>query len=435
MVRSLSILKFALFLAGLGFSILFFVTLKLHFDNTQMLDRAFKLLDTGVWVHHGNAATGMGFVPGTFLTFVTAMPMVIYDSPYSAMAVIALFHIASLLFILSATRPFDRSLVSLLLLLYWLNPWRVEQSELYNPGYLFFFAGAHLLSSMRMRVKSFGWTLFHVLTLGFCAQVHFSAIILIFLSALLLYRREIEVHWGAFALGSALIIGSLIPFFIELAQAPTSATGVSGHIFWGKNLILVFPVLKAIVYWVRYGSTDFARHIFTELDFSWIRSDALRAWIEYPFTAIKLALAAVTFFFSAHVNFKVLRKEIPRLERRRPPPSQEVPNAEAAFDRYFALLFVAMALAAALSPVEFNHWHLVICFPAVSILIAREFDRFLSRLDGLRARVLVGFMTLCFSAHNLFAAFGSRSHSLGVSYGHQVDAHYGRTSGSWRKFN
>lgn len=419
----------SLFLVGLFFSALFMVTLKIHYDNTQILTKAYKLLDEGVWTHHGNAATAVGFVPGTFLTFITAGPMMIYDSPYAAMAVIVLFHVVSLFFLLKTANSVGRDLTLLLLLVYWLNPWRVEQSELYNPAYLFFFAGAHLWSSMKMRRAHFGWTLFHTVVLGLCAQLHFSALILIFLTAALVYRREIQIHWGAFALGSSLILLSLIPFAREaMASSPERGLTPSGGVFWGKNLLLVFPVLKSVLYWVRYGSTDFGRHIFSELEFSWIRNEGLRSMVETSFTVVRLAFAGATLVLSAVLNYRFFKRWLPRLSWRRPESPPVETTARHRFERYFVLLFLSMVAAAALSPVEFNHWHLIICFPAVALFIALNLQIRSRRLPPRAVDAALAAVFVYFAAHDTFAAFGSRSHSLSANYERDAKIYYDRPS-------
>ncbi len=249
-----------LFVIGVLLSVLMFKTLVFHSDNIQIMDKATRLIQTGQWTHYGNLATKVGSIPGSFLTAVTAWPMILYYSPYSAMAVILLFHLLSLYFLkkiadeilLSSTQIQKKDLGLLFLLLtifYWLNPWRVEQSELYNPGYLFLFSALHLWTSQKMQKKSFWLTLVHVLTIGFFFQVHFSFLILAFVSLILFITGQLKVSWKGFFLGVALVGLSLLPYILERFFAPEliekQIDFTKSDAFFGRNAVLVYPVLKA----------------------------------------------------------------------------------------------------------------------------------------------------------------------------------------------
>ena len=88
--------------------------------------------------------------------------MMVYFSAWSACFSVLLFHLISYYFLRKSliliyeNKATQISLALILLaLIYWLNPWRVEQVELYNPGFVFLFAGVHLWTSLKMSEKKF----------------------------------------------------------------------------------------------------------------------------------------------------------------------------------------------------------------------------------------------------------------------------------------
>jgi len=428
-----------LFIGGILISVLMFKTLVFHSDNIQIMDKAVRLIQTGQWTHFGNLATKVGSIPGSFLTAITAGPMLIYYSPYAAMAVILLFHILSFYFLKKTTEDIFQShavkenaelsfLYLLLAIFYWLNPWRVEQSELYNPGYLFLFSALHLWTSQKMQQKSFWLTFVHVLTIGFCFQVHFSFLILAFVSLILFVTGQLKVNWKGFFLGSTLVGLSLLPYVLERFFAPEliekQMDFTKSDAFFGRNAVLFYPVIKAILYFFRMGSLYFGRHIFSEIQFEWIGSEPLRLVISFIFHALKWLLAALTLFFSFKwlgsflknytwkLNLRIQRKLDVRAENR--------------FDDYMIALFISTVLAAGLSPVEFNHWHLILCFPAISLFMVFKIYKTIqanANMQKYKTTILIVF-TFTFVFWDLFMALGSRSHSYKNDYQKSFQEHY-----------
>lgn len=416
------LLNSVLLVLGLVLTCGFFVTLKLHPDHTQILNKVFLLLEKGIWSNFGNAGTGVGFVPGSFLTFVTAMPMKIYFSPYSAMAVIALFHLISFYLLKKVVAQSGKILiVTDLLLIYWLSPWRVEQAELYNPAYLFLFAALHFYTAFQMREKSFWLTIFHVLAVGFCVQVHFSALILILLSFILLYVGFLKVDWRGMAVGVGLVLLSLVPYVIDRLADQELAVSMSktGNGFLGRNLVMVYPVIKGILYWLRYGAIYYGRHIFSEINFLWIQGESLRDVVSMVFHGLKWPLAAISLIFSGWAQIPILRKLIKEKPFSR---SQNlvVLAPEQRWQYYALYMFFAMLISVCLSPVEFNHWHLILCFPIVTVLITSKFNSLRHKISANKFRALFAGILLIFVMFDVLGALGSRSHSYEANFHQEV---------------
>ena len=417
-------LKPGLLFLGIAFSCLFFYTLTLHNDHVQILLKAFKYIDTGVLTNFGNAGTGVGFVPGSFLTVITALPMSWYFSPYSAMFVILVFHLVSLLLFSNVLKEnFGPIVVVDFLLLYWLSPWRVEQSELYNPAYLFLFSAMHFYTSYYMTKKSFWLTFFHVMAIGFCAQIHYSVLMLAILSLGLFYFRFIKVNWYGFFAGCAVVIASLIPYLIEYStqQKLTVTLNKDSHSFIARNLILVYPVLKGITYWIRYGAISYGRHIFSEINFAWMNEGFLQKAVSVSFHSLKWVFSIITLLWSAKIQgqtfLKIWKTEHP-FQRDAVDRTQVV--KEERINLYAFYLFFAMLLAVALSPVELNHWHLILCFPVITVLMTLGFSKLRTKLPPRKFQWIFASVLIVFCLFDILGALGSRSHSAHSNFHQEV---------------
>jgi hypothetical protein len=416
----------SLFFLGTFLSALMFKTTILHPDHMQILDKAVKLVQTGEWTHYGNRSTKVGSIPGSFLTAMSAGPMALWYSPYAACAVVLLFHGVSLALLMRVGRFINATLpLHLFLIFFWLNPWRVEQSELFNPAYLFLFASVHLWTSMQMSEKKFWSSCLHVLAIGFCLQVHFSFLILALISLIQFVRGQIRIQWGGFSTAVILVALSLLPYGMARYGGETSSVEqaidvVQSDAFLGRNFVLVYPVIKALIYQVRMGSTYFGRHIFTEIEFSWLGEGGVGLAVKYAFLGLAWVLAAVTLFYSGRAFFRFLRREMPALKRQWCGPLRHQP--EDRFNDYFLGLLLSVFLTAGLSPVEFNHWHFILCFPAISLFLILRLAT-----ETWHRRIAVIFLVI-FVVWNLLAALHSRTHRWDYDFARQFDQRYGSAS-------
>jgi len=408
----------ALILLGLGLSAALFVTAKLDGDSVQILAKAIRLHDTGHFTHHGNTASVVGFVPGSFLTAVTAGPMLLWFSPYAALAVIALLHLLALGALASALRDLGRPAVGLdLVPIFWLNPWRLESLQLNSPAYLVPFAALHLWTAYRMRERSFGLSLLHALGVGFCAQVHYSFAILALLSLVLWRFRFMAVHGGGVALASLVVLASLVPYLVEYWRAPELEIRLarSGSAFVGRNLLLVYPLAKALAYWVRFGSTCFPRPIFSEIDFAWLGDGPARRVAGLAFAVTAWPLAGLTLLASLALNVRALggvlgaRPFDRTVDRTLLRPAGRLAH-------YAFYMLAAMLGAVALSPVGMVHWHLLVCFPAVAVLTTLAFNGLRERLSRRAFASCFAAGLVVFAAFGALAALGSEHHALGADF-------------------
>jgi len=398
-------------LIGIFLSLLMFKTLMIHTDNTQLTDKVHAILTEGRWIHHGNAATKMGALPGSFLTVVTAVPMMIWNSPYAACLFILLTHFLSYLLLRHlGFKYFNSFNPNYLAVIYWLNPWRIEQSELYNPGYLFLFGALYLYFISKMAERRYFWDSFWLaVSVGFCFQVHFSVLILGISFLYLFFKKKISVHYVGFLAGCAVIGVSLLPWLFEQLNGEVQSLQTHSGAYLGRNLVLVYPVIKAALYFFRMGSLYCGRHIFSEIHFEYIQLQSLKMIFEYVFHSVKWIMAAVTLILSFRFFGRLLKAGFKG-------------DKTDFLDTFIFSIFVGVVLSAALSPVEFNHWHFVLCFPMIVFVISGRVHEYLLlndfkfKLWMTSLRILT---PLLFIIWGLFMSFGSRSHSISNDF-HQA---------------
>ena len=121
-----------------------------------------------------------------------------------------------------------------------------------NPG--FSSAGAvHLWSVHAQRHRArFGASFALALAIGLSAQLHPSALILLFATVLLAWRGYFRPSWWGLLAGGALASLTLVPWIFAVEANPGVLPGGKGFLF--RGLVLVLPMLSGVLYWLRYST-------------------------------------------------------------------------------------------------------------------------------------------------------------------------------------
>ena len=396
----------AIFFLGIIISIFYMINMKIKFDQDQLYQKGNLLAAHSIWVHYGNLSSGgLGHVPGSLTTLFVAVPLMIWYSPYSPLILIFLLHIIAYFLldkiIIQSFHDFNARII--FAIIYWTNPWRASEAFLWNPCYLFFCTALHIWSAFKMKEDKKIWpTLIHVFSIGIAGQLHNSALILVFLSLFLYWRKIIKIHWPAAVSGIIIVLISLIPFFIYILDGRMTFPGDSES-FFARGL-LSGAMFKGILYWIRYGTFFFPRTIFSYTTFQWLTEDeSLEQILQIIWAAIKYPIGIGTFIYAFRANldfFKSIRRII--FDRNR---FQK--DAHTWPMLYSGGAFISLVAAAALSPVVLTHWHLLIVFfPAL-------YPVFLSILkhsanNPKRWRYIFSFIIIYFSLVNIMTSHGSR---------------------------
>jgi hypothetical protein len=410
-----------LFVVGLILSFMYANNQILSGDQTQMLFKGYMGAHNGTWIHYGNAASAVGNVPGSLSSYIVGIPLVLIDSPWSPMIFLIFLRIIGFFLIDHVIKNiFSQEIRLTFLVLYWLNPWFLFENILYNPTYLFFFAALHFWSAYKMHSsKNFWYSFWHVLSIGMALQLHYSWILLVFISLYLFYKRSLQINWYGIFTAGAVVIASLIPYFYELLN--NQAISASQHkddkgryIGWGA--VHVYPIFKALIYWVRYASFIFTNKLVLGASFEWVTSiESLQTIIKYTYRTIVFSLGALTILITLKANWYVWQQVKKTLFTR---------NDQNVNDKQWLLIymvgaFFAIIISAALSPIVFNYWHLIMIFPFTLIPLLFFFDAQQKRLNKYFSNfiyAIVGYLLVI----NLLGMHDSEKFSYKANYTEQV---------------
>lgn len=359
----------SLFLIGLFFSFWYASHQILTGDQTQMLYKGYTGFLQNSWISYGNAASAVGNVPGSLSSLVVGLPLFVYNSPWAPMSFLIALHVVSFLLLDSIVKDVFSTKVRLVfVVLYWINPWFLFENILYNPSYLFFFSALHLWSAYKLKNESsFIYSFLHVLSIGMAMQLHYSWIILGFISTFLLYKNIVKVNWFGVIFAFIVIALSLIPYLQELLhneEIRQNAGNKDGHRYIGWGGVHVYPVLKAFIYWLRYASFIFPNKLAMSSSFEWISSyHVVQMTFKYLFQLIFIAVGALSVWIAFKAN-KLFYNDVKQGAFKRVASGI---SKEEWLKLYVVGALVGVFISAVLSPIIFSYWHLIIVF--ISALI------------------------------------------------------------------
>lgn len=409
---------------GLLTSILYSNLQKLTGDQTQMLYKGYLGAYEGVWLSYGNAASAasaVGNVPGSLSAWLIGGPLLLWNSPYAPMVLLlAMRLVGFLLFDAVIRQVFDDRGRLLFLVLCWLNPWFQYESLLYNPSYLFLFSAMHCWSAWHMRERASFWHMIvHLLAIGMAMQLHYSWPLLAVMSTYLFWRRILKVSWSGVVVATLLIGASLIPYAMEVMSNSHITQNVDPearqrYIGWG--LVHVYPVLKSVLYWLRYGSWLFASKLVNDTQFIWLAGhEYLQMAAVWLWRVVIYGVGSATVLLAAKANWQLWRELKPRLLR-----SDRAPvDGESWLGLYALAAVLAVLVSAALSPIIFNYWHLMLIFPYALFPILLLLVRWSRRYPQWVGKGLLAATLFC-TAVNLIAACDSTKFSYQADYKTQV---------------
>jgi len=388
----------ALFALGLALSILFWTRQAIGGDQLNLLARGWLLAVDGRFIPYGNPMPTGGATPGGLTSLLVGLPLMVWRDYRAPSVVILLCHAAAFLLLDRALRPILTARERVLFaILYWLNPWRVFFSGyLWNPNYLYLFGAVHLATALRLRRRAGPLDSFvHAACLALALEVHASFLLLVVASALLLWRGYMKLSWPAAAAGALLGSLPLVPWAIAALHHPQIATGNRG--FLGRGFLLVFPVLRGILYLWRYVSLTLAGKM-DPFDFTVSLGAAADRWLRPPLYAVTEVLGPLSILAPFAAWLWLRRRQSGRALR---------PLAPEASDRdwlegYLLWSFLAAVVVFGLSPTTIMYWQGLILFHVAVLPVVLWLGALLA---GPRAAWARGGIAL-YAALALFVLFG-----------------------------
>ncbi len=384
-------------------------------DVIQILQKAHLLVTQDLLIPYGNVSSSgaSGNIPGAFLTLASGLPMKLWFSPWAALLFLGLLHGISFIFF---AQVISKSQITqsffLATLFFWLNPWRMSEVFLWNPGYLFLASTLHMWSAYHLSKKpSFGFSILHGQSLFLGLQIHPSFLILFFMTMILLWMKALKPHWGGTLTGILIGLLTLTPYFLAGLKDPSifpQPGGGNGEGFLFFGLVAVYPLLKGFWYWILFGSSLFQTHVFHQLNFSWISQEILRTLTENLWLVVKYLMGASGVALSFYVNYQFYKKHKNKMNIFR----YKMKDPSEWMAVYAISAFIAALIATALSPTLPIYWHLLIIWPMSLIPLIVWLS---TELNGVRAGTLKKYLVaLCFYfiTTNLLAALGSKKHDI-----------------------
>lgn len=404
-------------------------------DQWQMIDKGYLGALNHFWLSYGNVASAMGNVPGSLSAYLVGLPLKVWYSPYSPMLLLIALRLVGYLLFDQVIKQIGGARMRLLfMVICWLNPWFLYESLLYNPSYLFFFAALHCWSAFKMRThSSAGYTFLHLLAIGMAMQLHYSWPLLCIISAYLFYRRQLRVNlWGV--LFAALVIGlSLVPYLQETLanQSITREANPDAqarYIGWG--LVHVYPLFKPVIYWLRYASWIFTNKLITGAQFPWLESVAwLQLGVTYLWRTLAYGIGALSMLLVLRANYYLWQQVKPIFWRG---TAEQAITPSQWLTLYSVAGLLASLVCAALAPIIFSFWHLMLIFPCALFPLLLFIRHWAKGREPQFARYLLWAACYCLVI-NLQAANDSRKYSYQVSYPAQVERYVAeqQQSGRW----
>jgi hypothetical protein len=338
-----------LFAVGLAVSALMVARSQVSGDQLNMLARGW-LFTHGDWVQFGLTTSANGKAPGGLISLLTGVPLLLWRDYRAPAVLILLSHVLAYWLLDRTLRRFFGERERLLFCaLYWLNPWRAYYSAFSWPAnWLFFFGAVQLWAVFRQRRRPSFWaSLLHVLALGAFFQLHSSFFLLALAAALLAARGWFRPNWAGVAVGAGVTVLSLIPWVEAVVANPALLPGSKGFPF--RGLIFVFPLLRGVMYWLRYPSLSFGGDM-TTFDFTPLLAGA-GGWLGRPVSALAVGLGV------ASVAAPLLAAAwMWRRNRRRLRSSQDGMDDRTWLHGYIVWTFAAAVASYAISPTTIMAW-------------------------------------------------------------------------------
>lgn len=411
----------------LGLSVLYNVNQNFSFDQVQMLLKGIHAALTGEFLPFGNEASTMGNLPGMLSSWVIGFPLQLYAHAWSPVIFQFLLRVvAILLFINALCQLFERKIVLIGTFLLALSPWVLYQTMLYNPAYLLLGSTLTLNTLVRLRndksnrrvhggralefnLGRFINSLLLVLAIGFCLQLHFSWPVLAAMVGIMWLRRDIKISYVGVLVGIALVGWSLVPYVQEIMVNPSLLTNPEPYAqerYLGYGIVHVYPVLKGLLYWFRFGSL-----LVTEKAIVPELTDDLSLWLVvlgYAWIGIAYLVGGLSVLYAAYSNYFVISRF-------------HVSNSSdrLRFVRGMTIsAILAVLLAAGASPVVLNFWQIAVIIPFALLPVLA----FMSvRPHGLKFYVWVAAIFF------VFANFLGATYSEKFNYKQNFSANFYRT--------
>jgi len=343
----------AMFLAGLAIALVMTARCQVSGDQLNLYARGWILISQHEVVPYGLPTSAGGKSPGSLTSLLAGLPLMVWRDYRAPVLLTLLFHALAYLLLdrlLARTGGIRERVI--FALFYWLNPWQLYfAGHLWNANWVGLPGAVHTVTAWRLRERPAFWaSCLHCLSIGVCAQLH-SSFMILFLATLLLWAtRRIRLNLAGAALAVALTGLSVLPWAMAVLENPGLLPGGGGRIL-GRGLVAKGSLLGGVWYFLRYPSLFFAGRM-TAFDFTPALGPAADALLAPLVKAGALAAGIL----SLAVPVLAHRRLWPRFVRRFRRGEGRALSGRAWLAGYTATTLAAALAACALSPTSFMLW-------------------------------------------------------------------------------
>ncbi|HEV8241617.1 MAG TPA: hypothetical protein VGS57_19800 [Thermoanaerobaculia bacterium] len=399
----------AVFALGLALSLLLALRSQVGGDQLNLLARGWLLLARGEWLPYGNPSSSGGAVPGGVTALLVAAPLALWRHHRAAVLGIVLTQVLAFVLLDRWLREaLARRERRLFAVVYWLSPWRLLLSGfLWNPGYLLLLGAIHAWSAWRQREVASWWPSFAVaLAVGIGFQIHPSVTLLGAATVLLWITGHTRLRWSGVAAGVLVSAAALVPWVLAVRREPALLPVSEGFPF--RGLVLLFPLVRGVLYGLRYGSLGLPAPE-ARFDFAPELGDAMARPMGLFAHGMVTWFGGITVIVAVLANFWLWR----RLRRRGLAELLGVrPGRRAWVAGYARVCFAAALLTYAAAPTTVMWWQGVPLFHAALLPLAL-WGGALARRRRRAMRIASVAWPACAVVIALLLAFGGRRHRCG----------------------
>lgn len=370
--------RWVLFIFAIGLLLQFFLSERswIGGDQINLLRLGWSFAETGELLPFAKAKAGAGAIPGVFQQLLVGLPLRIIPHYQSPLIFIAIFHVVAGFLVLRVVRQgLGEQLALIFFFLYWLSPWRLYHSAfLWEPQYMFLPAAVHLWACYHQRQGGrFVHSVVLAASLILAMQIHNSFFLLVLLTGILLFRKQLRLHWPGIVLGSLIGSVTLLPSVLAIISGNMPPVSESSG-FLGAGLVKVAPTLKGAWYWIRLGSLDIGNP-YAEIVF--FRSEHTQLWSQILLRTLQ-ALSFLTVLVGIRASWWFFGLSLQRFRRKQKARDAQIstPNTSANlykdnwFRPYCSSTFFALVGSAALAPITLQGWQVIVAFHAACVPVA-----------------------------------------------------------------
>lgn len=404
----------------IGFLVLIHCFLALLYCTNQIPSHeSINILTKAYSIHYTEGIFDFSF--DTIATLVTTIPIRLYEHLLSPAISVLLLRLASFFILFVALKSLlHRNTMLWFSAIYLLAPWMLYTSNLEYIAFLELGTACYLLSVVKMNYynqidnNASGqrfWLFLHLVAIGWCAHFHYAWVVLALTSVFLLLRRIIRLNLCGLISGFLVTGITFLPIFLEPSKLPLPYDSITSDASYGYGLIHVYPMLKSMLYWLRFSSTLGTNGMLFSTDFSWMSdSFELNQIIRTIWLGAVYAVGSISLAFSLASNYLMIKQTKGIIFKRT--------GAESSSELLSLLALAVIAsivIYAAIAPHLLNSSELIICFDFALIPVLLFIDKFYKLRDSYHYS-MVCVMAVFLLFLNIFPAINSESYSPNGEY-------------------